>query len=325
MVHIEIEKRIKNGLFMSQIKNLQNPAVCSDSSSHSSKLVESAMILAAGRGERMKPLTDYLPKPLLPIAGKPMMQRHLEQLMDSGFSQVVINHAWLGHLIESHFQNRFDGISKSLDIIYSREQPALETAGGIAKALKYMPLSDASPYLFVINGDVVCDWDFEWIEPLAWRLHERGDWACLVLVPNPPHHLEGDFAFIPDIKTPHVDEGNPSYFLDLGRVFSAESDPLDEREKANNSTKSTLTFAGIGIYHRDLFLPLCDESHLNMPCRLAPILREAMAQNRVMGHRFMGDWQDIGTPERYLSAGGNFSPTDNGLKPADAPEYKLFE
>jgi MurNAc alpha-1-phosphate uridylyltransferase len=140
------------------------------------------MILAAGRGERMRPLTDVTPKPLLLAGGRPLIVWHLERLAASGFHDVVINHAHLGALIETALG---DGSRFGLHIRYSPEQPgALETAGGIARAL---PLLGSEPFL-VVNGDIWCDWDFRRAHTLAAR-H-----AHLVFVDNPPQHAGGDFC-----------------------------------------------------------------------------------------------------------------------------------
>ena len=141
-----------------------------------------AFILAAGRGERMRPLTDHTPKPLLPAGGKPLIVWHLERLATAGFKDVVINHAHLGAQIESALG---DGSSWGLNIQYSPEPPgALETAGGIANAL---PLLGEETFLLV-NGDVFCDWDFGRARQLTAKT------AHLVMVPNPAHHTKGDFS-----------------------------------------------------------------------------------------------------------------------------------
>jgi MurNAc alpha-1-phosphate uridylyltransferase len=141
-----------------------------------------AMILAAGRGERMRPLTDHTPKPLLLAGGKPLIAWHLERLAAAGFTDVVINHAHLGAMIEAVLG---DGSQWGLRIRYSPEPPgALETAGGIANAL---PLLGDEPFL-VVNGDIWCDWDFA----RARRLTATG--AHLVMVANPAHHAGGDFS-----------------------------------------------------------------------------------------------------------------------------------
>ncbi|WP_310493938.1 N-acetylmuramate alpha-1-phosphate uridylyltransferase MurU [Dechloromonas sp.] len=145
-----------------------------------------AFILAAGRGERMRPLTDHTPKPLLLAGGKPLIVWHLERLAAAGFREIVINHAHLGSLIE---QTLGDGAQWGLHIQYSPEPPgALETAGGIATAL---PLLGDEPFL-VVNGDVYCDFDFG----RFFRLTAEG-WqpaAHLVMVANPAHHTGGDFS-----------------------------------------------------------------------------------------------------------------------------------
>jgi MurNAc alpha-1-phosphate uridylyltransferase len=141
-----------------------------------------AMILAAGRGERMRPLTDHTPKPLLAAGGKPLIVWHLERLAAAGFREIVINHAHLGEQIE---QTLGDGSKWGLSIAYSPEPPgALETAGGIATAL---PLLGNDPFL-VVNGDIYCDWDFNQARQLA------SAQAHLVMVANPAHHTGGDFS-----------------------------------------------------------------------------------------------------------------------------------
>ncbi|QLI82025.1 nucleotidyltransferase family protein [Chitinibacter fontanus] len=143
-----------------------------------------AMILAAGRGERMRPLTDFTPKPLLDVAGTPLIGWHLRHLVASGIDQIVINHAWLGQQIEDALQ---DGVAYGAQIQYSAETSALETAGGIATAL---PLLGNAPFL-VVNGDVFTDIDFG--QATLQSLGE-GILAHLILVPNPPQHPDGDFA-----------------------------------------------------------------------------------------------------------------------------------
>ena len=141
-----------------------------------------AMILAAGRGERMRPLTDRTPKPLLPVASKPLIVWHLERLARAGFCDIVINHAHLGDQIEALLG---DGDAWGLRIRYSAEpEGALETAGGIANAL---PLLGNKPFL-VINGDIFCDWDFTRTSAIDINM------AHLVLIDNPPHHPTGDFT-----------------------------------------------------------------------------------------------------------------------------------
>ena len=174
------------------------------------------MILAAGRGERMRPLTDRTPKPLLPVAGKPLIVWHLERLARAGFHEVVINHAHLGDQIEALLG---DGDAWNVQIRYSVEpQGALETAGGIANAL---PLLGSAPFL-VINGDIFCDWDVGRARTaLGASELAPHHLAHLVLVDNPPHHPQGDFS------------------LQDGKVGSGDT--------------AKRTFAGIGIYRPALF------------------------------------------------------------------------
>ena len=222
------------------------------------------MILAAGRGERMRPLTDHTPKPLLVAGGKPLIVWHIERLRAAGFSHVVINHAHLGQQIEDVLGN---GAGFGVSIQYSREVRALETAGGIATAL---PLIDAEVFT-VVNGDIYCEYDFSRLaEPLA-RLAAGNDQAHLVLVDNPPHHPQGDFV------------------LDGGRVTNADI-PLTPHP-------ARFTFSGIGVYHRSLFAPtLAGEK-----APLAPLLRLAIEAGRVSGEHYAGRWEDVGTPARLAA------------------------
>ncbi len=146
-----------------------------------------AFILAAGRGERMRPLTDHTPKPLLTVRGKPLIEWHLEKLAAAGVREVVVNLGWLGDKLEAHLG---DGSRFGVSIRYSPEGwPALETGGGLHHAL---PLLGAEPFLLV-NGDVFTDLPFA---PLLTRGLQARDLAELVLVPNPPQHPGGDFALV---------------------------------------------------------------------------------------------------------------------------------
>ena len=219
------------------------------------------MILAAGRGERMRPLTDHTPKPLLPVGGKPLLVWHIERLRAAGFTRIVINHAHLGQRIEDALGN---GAAFGVSIEYSREASALETAGGIATALPRIE-ADVFP---VVNGDIYCEFDFARLAgPLA-RLAAGHDRAHLVLVDNPPHHPQGDFV------------------LDGDRVKNGES-PLAPR----------LTFSGVGVYHRALF----EHTPAGVKAPLAPLLRRAIDAGRVSGEHFSGRWEDVGTPARLAA------------------------
>lgn len=180
------------------------------------------MILAAGRGERMRPLTDHTPKPLLSIAGKPLIVWHLERLAQAGFAEVVINHAHLGSMIEAELQ---DGAQWGLHIQYSAEAVALETAGGIANALD---LLGDNPFL-VVNGDVFTD------IPFASLKLTPGNLAHLVLIDNPPQHAQGDFAFAnekiqlegePKLTFSGVGVYHPALFAGIKRGEPAKLAPL---------------------------------------------------------------------------------------------------
>ncbi len=210
-----------------------------------------AMILAAGRGERMRPLTDHTPKPLLKVGGKPLIVWHLERLAKAGFKEVVINHAHLGEQIE---QALGDGSQWDLHIQYSPEKTALETAGGIANAI---PLLGAEPFL-VVNGDTFTEVDFG----VLTHILQANNHAHLVLVNNPPQHPNGDFAI--------------------------------EAGKLKNTGSKMLTFSGVGVYHPNLFTSVTRGE----PAKLAPLLRQAIAENQATAEYFQGVWHDIGTPER---------------------------
>jgi len=142
-----------------------------------------AMILAAGRGERMRPLTDNIPKPLLKVANKSLIEHHIENLKAAGFTELVINTAWLSEKIH---QQLGDGSQYGVSIEYSDEVEALETGGGIKKAL---PLLGDS--FLVVNGDVWCDYDYSQLPALAENML-----AHLVMVSNPEHNPDGDFSII---------------------------------------------------------------------------------------------------------------------------------
>lgn len=214
-----------------------------------------AMILAAGRGERMRPLTDHTPKVLLEAGGKPLLQWHVEKLARAAFAPIVINHAWLGDQIERRLG---DGSRFGTRLVYSREGAALDTAGGIANALR---LLGDEPFL-VVNGDVFTDLDFASLRPRLQALGAGHLLAHLVLVDNPLHHTAGDFALAGDRVEP---EGQPR-----------------------------LTFSGIGLYRPDLFAAVMP----GQQAPLAPLLRAAMARAAVSGQHYPGLWMDVGTPER---------------------------
>jgi MurNAc alpha-1-phosphate uridylyltransferase len=209
-----------------------------------------AMILSAGEGKRMRPLTLDRPKPLLEVASKPLIVWHIERLVRAGIKDIVINIAYLGEQIPKALG---DGSRWGVNIHYSDEiaQGGLETAGGIIKALEFL----GDDTFWVINGDVWCDYEID----KSFKLRD-GVLAHLLLVPNPPHNLDGDF-----------DISSDGYLIDGDRY----------------------TFAGIGLYAPEMFDGLSVERRA-----LAPILREYMAKGKITAEVFMGRWYDIGTPQR---------------------------
>lgn len=222
-----------------------------------------AMILAAGRGERMRPLTDTCPKPLLKVAGEPLIGWHLRRLRNAGIVEIVINHAWLGAQIEAALGS---GGAYGVNIRYSPEgETGLETAGGIATAL---PLLGGEPFL-VVNGDVLTDIDFQTAFAAAEALLRQGKLAHLWLVPNPEHNPKGDFIL-----------------QENGAVASADA------------AGEALTFSGMGVYHPDLFR----NTPPRQASKLAPLLREAMSAGLVSGEKHTGLWLDVGTAERLAEA-----------------------
>jgi len=214
-----------------------------------------AMILAAGFGKRMRPLTDELPKPLLCVGGKPLIVYHLERLQSINVTEVVINVAHLGHkLIEAIG----DGAQWGMSITYSVEDEPLETAGAILKAL---PLLGESPFLLV-NGDVWTDFDLS----ILMRAPLSGDsLGRLVLVPNPGHNSAGDFALHGELLL-HNTEVDAGY-----------------------------TYSGLALLHPDLVGRYLERRQA-FPLR--EVFDDAIAQDRLHGLVYSGQWWDIGTPER---------------------------
>ncbi len=217
-----------------------------------------AMILAAGLGTRLRPLTLTTPKPLLAVGGKPLIVWHIEALQRIGVRRVVINTAWLAErLVEA----LGDGSTWGVEIVWSHEGEALETAGGINKALH---LLGDEPFI-LINGDVWTRFDLA-----ALAQHQLGnDLIHLVMVDNPEQHPQGDF------------------YLQAGRVFES----IDQADSALSGQQ--LTFAGISVLSPRLFDGLAQGR-----AALAPLLRQAMQAGRASGEHLQGAWVDVGTPER---------------------------
>ncbi|TFY98146.1 N-acetylmuramate alpha-1-phosphate uridylyltransferase MurU [Ramlibacter rhizophilus] len=224
------------------------------------------MVLAAGRGERMRPLTDQCPKPLLEVRGKPLMQWHLEALSREGIETVVVNTAWLGEQVEAAFGERAQWSDASPQrLLYSHEGRdfggALETAGGIVRAL---PLLDE--VFWVVAGDV-----FMPQFPFARQARERfmaGDASAhLWLVPNPPHNPRGDFGLASD-----------------GRAV--------------NEAAERYTFSTVALYRKAFFAGFVPGNPQGLRAPLAPLLRAAMDNGAVTAELWTGGWTDVGTPER---------------------------
>ncbi|MDH3715166.1 MAG: nucleotidyltransferase family protein [Gammaproteobacteria bacterium] len=207
-----------------------------------------AMLLAAGRGKRMRPLTDHLPKALLPVGDKTLIEHHLLALAKAGIDDIVINTSYLGSLLREALA---DGDEYGVHIRYSDEgnQP-LETAGGIANALPML-----GEKFLVINADIWTDFEFDALRAPAKSL------AHLVLVDNPPHHPDGDFALLDSALS--------------------------------NQAQNRLTYAGIGVFRAELFADLGAGA-----APLAPLLRHAADAGHATGEHYQGDWLDVGTPQR---------------------------
>lgn len=229
-----------------------------------------AMIMAAGRGERMRPLTDTMPKPLLTVHAKPLMQWHMEALARGGFRQLVVNTAWLGDQIAARFGSRCAlSQSEHVEVVYSHEGRdfggALETAGGIVRALPM--LGEA---FWLVAGDIHAP-DFCFTQSAADDFLASGKLAHLWLVPNPAHHPKGDFGLTP--------EG-----------------------LALNQAPQTYTYSSIGLYRAALFAPpWCDIPAGNpqgVKAALVHLLRAAISQGLISAELYRGAWTDVGTPKR---------------------------
>ncbi|MDO9202598.1 MAG: nucleotidyltransferase family protein [Hydrogenophaga sp.] len=227
-----------------------------------------AMLLAAGRGMRMRPLTDHTPKPLLIVRGKPLMQWPMEALLRGGFSRVLVNTAWLGEQIEQCFAD-WPEQQPGAEIAFSHEGQdfgyALETAGGISRALPQL-----GDVFWVLAGDVFAP-DFAFTAGSVERFAASEQLAHIWLVPHPPHNPSGDFG-------------------------------LSATGLALNQADEKFTYSTIGLYRRALFeAPWCDTIPGNPQGTaepLAPLLRRAMQAGRVSAELYTGRWADVGTPER---------------------------
>ncbi|WP_027777859.1 N-acetylmuramate alpha-1-phosphate uridylyltransferase MurU [Paraburkholderia caledonica] len=220
--------------------------------------LKKAMIFAAGRGERMRPLTDARPKPLLEVGGKPLIVWQIERLARSGFETIVINHAWLGEQIEAALG---DGSRWHVQLRYSPEQEALETAGGIVNALPLIEDNGVSEVFLAVSGDVYADFDYRALNARAQAMKSLAEPGMhLVMVPNPAFHPNGDFAL-------------------TGGVLSLDAEPR-------------FTFGNIGLYDTRMFRDLPRGTRR----ALKPYYRETIARGLATGELYEGLWENVGTP-----------------------------
>ncbi|MGY6129688.1 N-acetylmuramate alpha-1-phosphate uridylyltransferase MurU (plasmid) [Paraburkholderia strydomiana] len=220
--------------------------------------LKKAMIFAAGRGERMRPLTDACPKPLLEVGGKPLIVWQIERLARSGFQTIVINHAWLGEQIEAALG---DGSRWHVQLRYSPEQEALETAGGIVNALPLIEDNGVSEVFLAVSGDVYADFDYRALNAHAQAMKSLAEPGMhLVMVPNPAFHPNGDFA---------LTDG----------VLSLDAEPR-------------FTFGNIGLYDTRMFRDLPRGTRR----ALKPYYRETIARGLATGELYDGLWENVGTP-----------------------------
>ncbi len=219
----------------------------------------------------MRPLTDKIPKPLLLADGKPLLEYHLENLSEGGFSDVVINHAHLGAQIEARFGSHACG----LNIRYSAEGEghALETGGGIFKALPMLSESGDAPFL-VVNGDIWTDFPFARLRNLGVKK------AHLVLVDNPEHHPQGDFCL-----------AGPKQGSERAKAL-----PVTSCSSVGAANLARSTFSGVSVLHPDLF-----RGQKQGAFPLAPLLKAAILEGSVTGEHYPGAWFDIGTPQRLAT------------------------
>jgi N-acetyl-alpha-D-muramate 1-phosphate uridylyltransferase len=220
--------------------------------------LKKAMIFAAGRGERMRPLTDTCPKPLLEVGGKPLIVWQIERLALAGFRTIVINHAWLGEQIEATLG---DGSRWQVELRYSAEHEALETAGGIVQALPLLEDNGASEVFVAVSGDVYAEFDYAALNARAEQLAALPEPGMhLVMVPNPAFHPAGDFGLV---------DG----------TLSLDGEPR-------------FTFGNIGLYDTRMFRDLPRGTRR----ALTPYYRDTIARGLASGELYEGWWENIGTP-----------------------------
>jgi MurNAc alpha-1-phosphate uridylyltransferase len=225
-------------------------------------MLQVAMIFAAGRGERMRPLTDTTPKPLLKVAGKSLILWQIEAIARAGIKHIVINHAWLGANIERELG---DGAAFGVTLHYSAEGQALETAGGIVKALPLLQRHSDSPIFLAVSGDIYTDYNYAGLHAKASEMaRAESPQMHLVMVDNPDFHPNGDFV------------------LSQGRL------------SPQHSSGQSLTFGNIGLYDMRQFahLPLGEK------IAMSPYYRHSIEHGLASGEYFTGVWENVGTPEQ---------------------------
>ena len=273
-----------------------------------------AMILAAGRGERMRPLTDHTPKPLLVVQGRPLIQWCMEALAAGGCTRITINTAWLGEQIVTKFDSvlAFQPSSMLHNTLSKKEQPdilieyshegrdfgyALETAGGIARAMRSLCpprglQGDPTDGVFWVAAADVFAPDFAFSPAAVERFAASDKLAHIWLIPNPPSKPEGDFGMAPDPACAHACQ-------------QALNLPDDD-------SRPRFTYSTVGLYRRALFEPPWCEIPAGNPtgikAALGPLLRSAMDQHRISAELYTGRWTDVGTPQRLQDL--NASPGD---------------
>lgn len=265
---------------------------------HATPTLAQAMILAAGRGERMRPLTDDTPKPLLQVQGQPLLEWHLQALAQAGLSDVLINTGWLGERIAAQLGNRYPQAADSasaaqcLQLHYSREDldfgTGIETAGGISRALPL--LSEA---FWLVAGDVFTP-EFVFDEPLRQHFAQSEALAHLWLVPNPSHNPQGDFILEAGLALPVAAK------MPADAAASHLARRHDHEHGSGHAT--SYTYSTIALLKHSLFAaPWCalpPGNPAGVPAPLGPLLFKAASQGKVSASVYTGPWTDVGTPER---------------------------